>query len=445
MYESFAALLVGLLTGIFTGMLPGMGMLVITIIIMPWLLTISAVATIIWFATVLITHQFIGSVVGIYYGIPTTESHYPSATEGFNLYKRGYGNYAIQTSAISHVISMALSLVLLYFLTDIGNLIITIFGTKIQAIMVMLAIASVFLLTKESLLIKIFFLLIGFSVGFFGEANRNYLHYQVHLLNMNFSDGIPIIPFVVGVFVMPIFLQNHNILLEIKNVTQLTVNLSNYNHYLTSIFHSIIGFIFGLTPMLTSDIASNFSYVIQKRWKQHRKSYNNGSDLSCIAASESAASSGAVVSLVPLLLFGIPITLSEGVLYEILLEKQYSFGFSNYNNNLLPSIIVFLTLASIINYILSGPFAYIFSKVYAWFYKYATAILFCGLFASVAYQGYITYNLSEYLMVIAISFGFGYWLRKYNLYLLVFSGIMANHTFDVFDRSLTFIRIYFFG
>ena len=445
MYESLLALLVGLVTGVFTGILPGMGMLATTIMITPWLLSINSVATIIWFASVLITHQFIGSVVGIYYGIPTTESHYPSATEGFNLYKKGYGNHAIQTSAISHIISMSLSLFLLFFLTDIGNIIITIFGTKIQFIMIIAAIVSIFFLTNEFWAIKLIFLLLGFSVGFFGEANRNYFHIQLHFFNMNFSDGVPIIPFVVGIFILPLFSQNHNILLNVKNIMQYKVKFSNYNYYSTSFFYSIVGFIFGLTPMLTSDIASNFSYLIQKKWRQYKKNYVTGADLSCIAASESAASSGAVISLVPLLLFGIPITLSECILYEILLSKQYSFGFSSYNNNLMPSIIVFLTVASIINYVLSGPFANIFSKAYVYFYKYATFILFFGLFASVAYQGYIIYNLSEYLVVMFISFGIGYWLKKYNLYLLVFSSMMANHSFDVFDRSLTFIRIYFFG
>jgi putative tricarboxylic transport membrane protein len=438
--------LLGILIGLISGVLPGVGMISITVIFLPWLWHLTSIQIILWYATVLITEQFIGSVIATYYGVPGQENHWPAVLEGFPMYQRGAGPEAIQAAAFSHIIALLLSMALLLIIGNYSMTLALVFDTKLQFAIIIMVVLGVCALSKDPWYVKIIMLIAGTILGFVGDLNRMYLHYDITIANgINFNDGIPVIPFLVGIFIIPNSLKNHVTNINIIQVEQIKAKFSDFTHWITSLIHSFLGFIFGLTPMLTVDVASNVSYNVQKWWRERTGRYDKDGDVTCLVASESATNSGAVISLMPLLLFGIPITASESLVYSLLNTKGYSFSITNFDKYLLPEILSFLLLVGFINYLISGPLSAYFAKLYEKLSTHATFVLVAIMVGSVLYQGYNLYLLKEYLTVLILSFIIGYSLRKYNFYTLIFCFLMANHTFDIFIRTWAFIKIYTTG
>jgi len=437
------AICLGIIVGIITGLLPGMGMITTTLIFMPILLELDPVSIMLWYATVLITHQFVGGMVAIYYGVLAQESQWPAVLEGYPLYKRGLANFPIQAAAISHVISLTISLLMMICISHYATQIAVFFDTKIQICIIIFTIMGITYITNEPLLVKIISVITGTFLGFFGELNQLYLHYNLQISSdINFSDGIPVIPLLIGLFALPTILKNNEDLVLTINIPQMRVKFFDFKYYFTSIFYSLVGFIFGLTPMVTSDVAANLSYNIHKWYKKTRNTYKPNGDIGTLVAAESAGASGAIVSLMPFLLFGIPITASESLIYTLMIGKGYVFSITNYNNMLLPNILICLIFIGIIDFFISGPFSIFFNKLYSYCKNNALyGITFLLLF-SVLYQGYHNYLLKEYCITIIICFVIGYSLRKYNLNLFVFCFLLGNHTFDVFQRGYTFLKIF---
>ena len=443
---NLAPVLLGILIGLIAGVLPGVGMLSITVIFLPWLWHLTSIQIILWYATVLITEQFIGSVVATYYGVPGQENHWPAVLEGFPMYQRGAGPEAIQAAAFSHIIALLLSMVLLLVIGNYSMTLALLFNTKVQFAIIILVVLGVCALSKDPWYIKIAMLITGTLLGFLGDLNRLSLHWDISITDsINFNDGLPIVPFLVGIFVIPNCIKNDAKIIQVIIIQQLKTRFTDFTHYFTSLFHSFLGFIFGLTPMLTVDVASNVSYNVQKWWRERTGKYDKNGDVTCLVASESATNSGAVISLMPLLLFGIPITASESLVYSLLNTKGYSFSLSNFDNYLLPEILSFLLLVGVINYIISGPLSDIFAKLYEILSRHALKVVIAVMVSSVLYQGYSLYLFKEYLTVLILSFIMGYSLRKYNFYTLIFCFLMANHTFDIFIRTWAFLKIYTTG
>jgi putative tricarboxylic transport membrane protein len=434
----------GIFVGLVSGMLPGLTMITPTLVLLPWLFQLTAAQIILWYATVLITHQFIGSVIATYYSVPNDDAHWPAVLEGHALYKRGSGPEAIQAAAFAHVITMIMSLLLMLAISDVSNQIALFFDTRIQAAIIILVITGVFAVNSEPVWVKSLMLICGTALGFLGELNRQYLHWDISYTDINFSDGIPAVPLIVGIFALPNCIKNNQQLLSTVNVAQLQTKFSDFRYYFTSIFHGLLGFIFGLTPMLTNDVAANVSYNLQKWWRNFRQKYRPG-DVSCLVAAESAANSGAVISLMPLLLLGIPITASEAMIYSVLNSKGYAFSLSNYDSYLIPEILGCLILVGIVNYIISGPLSEMFGKLYLFLKDRALSVILLLLAASVLYQGYNLYSLKEYLTVMLSGFIIGYSCKKYNFYVLIFCFLMASHTLDIFLRMWVFAKIYIQG
>jgi putative tricarboxylic transport membrane protein len=437
------ALSSGLLVGLISGMLPGLTMLTPTLVLLPWLFKLTAAQIILWYATVLITHQFIGSVIATYYGVPNEDAHWPAVLEGYAMYKRGQGPAAIQAAAYAHVITMIMSLFLMLFISNSSTQIALFFDTRVQTVIILIVVAGVVAVNSEPVWVKILMLVTGTLLGFLGELNRNFMHLDLTLFaDINFSDGIPAVPFIVGLFALPNCLKNNQQLLQTVYVQQIKVTFTHFRYYFTSILHGFSGFVFGLTPMLTNDVAANISYNVQKWWQKRTQNYHPAGDISCLVAAESAASSGAVISLMPLLLFGIPITASEALIFSVLNSKGYSFSLTNYDTYLIPEILGWLIIVCIVNYIISGPLSEFFSKLYLLLKDRALSIIMILLTVSVLYQGYNVYALKEYLTVMIFSFIIGYSFKKYNFYVMIFCFLMANHTLDIFVRMWVFTKIY---
>jgi TctA family transporter len=84
----------------------------------------------------------------------------------------------------------------------------------------------------------------------------------------------------------------------------------------------LIGAVGGLVPGLTTIASSHYAYTVEKLISRN---YKKG-HMPALVSSEGANNSGAVTMLLPLLMFGVPITLSEAIIFGILDAKSWSFA-----------------------------------------------------------------------------------------------------------------------
>jgi putative tricarboxylic transport membrane protein len=434
------AVLFGLVVGTLTGIMPGINMLVATIVFLPLLSGMEPQDIILWYAVVLVTHQFIGSIIAVYYGVPPQESHWATVIEGHSLYKQGKSGEVIAACVISHLVSLLICLVFICVITQFTSSIMVYFDSNIQVLVILSTLFCILTISKESLFVKLTMVMLAFLLGFAGQYNHLYLHLPISYANIiNFTDGFPQFPLVIGIFVIPTLLKNNQELIEVSAINQTTLSFHNINYISTAIIHTFIGFIFGLTPMLTSEISSIISYRLEKYYQTYRKNYSLG-NIKTIVASESSAVSGAVVSIMPLLLFGIPITNSEALIYSIVSSKGFIFNFSSYNTLLVP-IFGCLVLVAVINYFTSGIYSHIFGKLYRILKYKSTNIIIILLIISVMFYGYTNYVFLEYLITLSIFSIIGYLCRNLNMNAFVFVFLLSNHTFDVFIRFFTLLQL----
>lgn len=435
-----SAALFGLIVGTLTGIMPGINMLVATIVFLPFLSNMEPQYIILWYAIVLVTHQFIGSIIAVYYGVPPQESHWATVIEGHHLYKQGKSGEVISACVIAHLISLIICLVFICIITKFTSSIMVYFNSNIQVLVIISTLIFILNISNENLIVKLFIILSAFLLGFAGQYNHLYSHIGISYSNfINFTDGLPQLPVVIGIFVIPTLLKNNKELVKISVIKQSNLSFYRIDYILTVIIHTLLGFIFGLTPMLTSEISAIISYRLEKYYQTYKKNYSLG-NIKTIVASESSAVSGAVVSIMPLLLFGIPITNSEALIYSIVSSKGFIFNFSSYNNLLIP-IFGCLVIVGIINYFTSGIYSHIFGKFYKILSNKSTGTIIILLIVSVMSYGYINYVFLEYLITLTIFLIIGYVCRNLNMNLFVFVFLLANHTFDVFIRFFTLLQL----
>ena len=118
---------------------------------------------------------------------------------------------------------------------------------------------------------------------------------------------------------------------------------------------SFVGFWCGLVPGVTNILGSYLSANLVK------------TDIKKIAAAESANNSGALSSLLPLIILGIPIVGSEVLVYYLIVTKGFTFGvetMSHFTNILyyIPVVLLVCLILSWSCFNLLGQLAHLYKK-----------------------------------------------------------------------------------
>ena len=123
-------------------------------------------------------------------------------------------------------------------------------------------------------------------------------------------------------------------------------------------------------------------------------------------AAESSNNSAAFAIILPLLLFGLPTSSSQAVLYEMIVQKNFLLGPVSFDDFLsVMGQTVFL--ASITGFLIAGPMSSVISNVFARFHKYINTFLMVFLVFLMLWFGYTELNISMYLIVFLSSTVFG--------------------------------------
>jgi len=250
---------------------------------------------------------------------------------------------------------------------------------------------------------------------------------------------VPLIPVLIGFLVVPTMARMLGSTSPNVFLPSINVSLCKVIHYfrrrlvLSSIRGSVVGYVCGFVPGVSTVLSTNASYSLEKK-------LNPNSPGKQLVSSETANNSGQFASMLPLLLIGIPITGSEIVLYSMLVDAGWSpFQFDNVASNadmIFKQIVPWFVVANIVGLIVAWPLAKQVLSLLARDKKYMIATLALGMLILNTYLGIIDYRVWLYTVCLVVFSGIGLLLKKHETVPLVFMFILGNDIEGVFFRQL---------
>ena len=434
--EQLFAVALGIVVGTIAGILPGIGVLVSMVICTPLLLDMSVIELLLFYMSVASMVQFTGTVPSVYLGVPGETNSLPAVIEGTKHTRKGQAALAIGVSAVGSVIGSVLAVLITYMLLSWLTQHMTVFFSNSVKFYIYCAVIGFSLVAynKTNILVNSLLCVAGFVLSMPGETDIM----PGFRMTFGFEDlkyGIPLMPVLIGFIVVPNIFKLYDV--DVNTVyTQKIVKFSTViveftSRITSSLRGSVIGYVCGLVPGVTTVLATNTSYSVEKRL------HANDSTRQLIA-SETANNSGQFSSMLPLLLLGIPITGSEVVLYSLLVDAGWSpFQFNRIPENvnlIFQSIVPWFVLVNCVALCIAWPFAKHTLKLFKLNKTNLTIILLAIVVGTNTYMGLNDYRLLEYTIYLTLFGIAGYAIRKYETVPLIFMYILGNNIEAVFYR-----------
>lgn len=424
-------ILLGCLFGSLSGLIPGIGNTIVMMMLFPFLLSTDNIYGILVFYIALLSiGQYTGSITSTVFSVPGETSSFPAVKEGHALFRQGLGALSISGCAIGSFIGSLLAVSFVLFISGYLHQFTFLYSTKFLSSVLIVVLVFLIFSSYNKWYINLFLCLIGYFLATLGTGALN----EHQTFTFGIDDlllGIPLFTVITWLYVFPEIIRNWNIKIpKIKQLAYVKTPLKVHIYQIIRNFGSIIrgsvfGFFLGLTPYLTTIIASNVTYNIEVWLRKQKHKYDNNGDIGSLLAAETANNSAALSSLLPLLLLGIPITSSEAILSEILTAKGHFFDIDNFYDIFI-MISYCLVIINIIGLIIAWPMA----KYFAIFYVvdirliYSFVIAFC--IAATIYLGWYNNALIYYVCVSVIFAMIGYFFRRFDTMPLVIVFMMQD-------------------
>lgn len=431
-------MLSGTLLGAIGGLLPGIGTVVTLLLSYPFIQGFDLIQMLVFYLAIVTASQYSGSVIATTMGIPGDQSSWPAVIEGHALFKQGQGSYAISGAALGSLAGSVIAAgIVLLMMPNAIWLITNFYNNNIQlAVLVASSVLVVFVYPQRWHNICLFVL--GAMLSSIGIASvpsmlmwAEYIPYEIFPA---LYQGLPLFPVIVALFVVPTLAKS----LETGNSYQcrptaihsatLTNHIRAYVKTIkSSIRGSLIGSISGLVPHLTTVLASNISYVIEKKIGIKNKTYNSNGDMQSLVAAETANNSAGFVQLVPLLLIGIPITTSEAIILSILEHNSFLINYSTtISSGLFDQLVLWFIAINTVAFVLAWPLAKYLHYLYNVPYRYILYTILGVLIAMIWYMGARSHNEIYYLLTVAVLAPLGYLLRNTNTIIIVLAFVLQD-------------------
>ena len=430
-FEILLSVTHGLILGTILGCIPGMGVLAAVLFSMPFLVEYNMMPLVLFYLALIISTQYTGSIVATYFGVPGELTSAPASKLGFSLHRKGQGDSAIVSAALGSMLATFLAAILVHYSANYLSTQAWIHRSVIY-VGIILSVITYLCFINRRILLNFLLVLAGLLLGSIGNKHG--------LQEFNFAFGQEwleqglIMPLIIVIaFVIPNLWIDSNEDGTIYKKTQPLKNNLRLNFYLLAKYKwsmlrgTIIGCISGLIPGIGTSVSSNMSWGIEKNIKS--------SPMNQLVAAESANNSAMITSMIPLILFGIPILASESLILEVMESHGEVVGIlwftEIHSNSDLTRLEIFSLWAiaiSIIMYIVATYFAIkitnIVSKIPSIFFKFYMPTLICTFFVA---KGYTEYQMSATFLTIFLCVPVMIWAIKTrtNTLPLVFSSLLA--------------------
>ena len=327
LFELAKIMLLGITLGIFTGMLPGVGIFTTVFLFLGMLKTMDAFSIILFYVSLICTTHYIGSVVAIYLGVPGEQTSLIACRYGFKIFQRknSLGDLLISGTAMGSFIGSMLGIffiVVSFFWMSIS---LPFFSMKIQLVLfLVIFIAMACHGGSKKILLNIFFIALGTLLGSIGF---NHIQSITLTFGQNWLvPGLNPVLIILILFVIPNMIMHTNFQTKKNSVPEKIRSTPRVikgvrvagKYFYTVLRGSFVGSIMGLVPGVGTSACSQVAAAMETKT---RKGF-----IPKVMAAEAANNSAVLTSIIPLLLFGIPILPSEAIILDILSTKQAIIG-----------------------------------------------------------------------------------------------------------------------
>jgi putative tricarboxylic transport membrane protein len=438
MLETLLIMMTGTLLGALGGLIPGVGAVVTLLISYPFIQGFDLIQMLVFYLAIVSASQYSGSVIATTMGIPGDQSSWPAVIEGHAMFKQGHGAYAISGAALGSLLGSAITVgIVLWLLPNAIFLITNFYNNNLQlAVLTLTSLLIVFVYPQrwQNVCLFVFGALLS-SIGI--SLVPSMLMWAGYIPYESFPalyQGLPLFPVIVALFVIPTLAKSldTDVIYRNKTVSKHSTTLSSHiREYLktikSSIRGSLIGSICGLVPHLTTVLASNLGYIIEKKIGTSNKTYNNNGDIKSLVAAETANNSAGFVQLVPLLLLGIPITTSEAIILSILEYNSYLINYSTtISSGLFDQLVLWFIAINVVAFVLAWPFAKYLHHLYKVPYRYILYTVLVILLVMIWYIGARSNNEIYYLLTFAVLAPVGYLLRNVNTIIIILAFVLQD-------------------
>ena len=399
----------GIVAGVLFGIIPGAGAFLAVAVFYPFLALVSPFEILLFYVALIITSNYTNSVTGILYGIPGDAAAVTSARHGHKMFLEGKGHYAVSSNAVSSTLGSILAIgIFLFFLGNVFDLF-KFYNSTVQVAVISIAVLCLTFLSEQSKWKSIYLFILGGVLAKIGFDNLTYNTWGTFGIDY-LTLGIPFSAVMIGLYIIPETLKFKD--KEFKEAEKITKFGYDIKTVPSTMIGAFVGFWSGLIPGVTNILGSYLSASMVK------------SDVNKIAAAESANNSGALSSLLPLIILGIPIVSSEVLIYYLVLSRGFTFDIDNlyvFTSILyyIPFVLITCLLLSWLCFNQLGIIAKLIKK-----YK---RLLTIGIVLFISAMAIWAYPIKEWMVIsILIMSALGYFIRKWDTFPVIYGFFLTD-------------------
>ncbi len=424
----------GVLIGTLVGVLPGLGPAATISLLLPGTFHLSPTSAIIMLAGVYYGAMYGGSTTSILVNIPGEAASVVTCLDGYQMAKKGRAGPALGIAAFGSFIAGTLGVVGLMIAAPPLAKFAVRFGPPEYFSLIFLAFSLVTYLASGSVLKAIMMVATGV---FLGSIGTDFITGDPRFSygSLTLSDGIGLVPVVMGVFGIAEVLENVEREGEKGEILQtpfkgLLPTLKDWKDSLASILRgALIGFSIGILPGGGSIIASFASYAVEKRISKKPELFGQGA-IQGVAGPESANNAASIANFIPLLTLGIPTNVVMALVLGALMIHGVRPGPSLIQEHpgLFWGVMASMYVGNIMLLILNLPLIGLWVRVLSIPYRvlFPLILLFCLI-------GVYSLNSNIWEIIIMVIFGIiGYLMRQFKyeaapfIFALVLGPILEN-------------------
>jgi len=402
----------GVLVGTLVGVLPGIGPAGAMALLLPATFKFSPTSTLILLAGIYYGVQYGGSTTSILVNIPGEASSVITCLDGYQMARQGRAGPALGIAAFGSFIAGTIAnLGLMLVAVPLAHAALHLGPPEYFSLMCM-GLIIVTYLAQGSVLKAIMMALAGIILGSIGLDLMTGLPRFTLGIN-ELTDGVGIIPLVMGLFGVSEILENLEGTLEREvfktPLRNLLPSLKDWAQSKWAIIRgSVIGFLLGILPGGGAVISTFVAYAVERKVSKHPEKFGKGA-IEGVAAPESANNAAAGASLIPLLSLGIPPNPIMAIFFSALIIHGVQPGplLIKQNPDLFWGLVASLYLGNFLLLILNLPLISIWVKVLEIPYKilFPLILLFCLI-------GAYSVNSVVFDLYVMIFFGVVGWVMR---------------------------------
>ena len=411
--ENLLFCFLGVLLGTLVGVLPGIGPAGAMALLLPVSLKITPVGTFIMLSGIYYGSMYGGSTTSILVSIPGEPASVMTCVDGYQMALKGRAGPALGISAFGSFIAGTISILALMALaTPLAKAALK-FGPPEFFCLVLMGLTLVTYLSQKPAEKSLMSALVGMLLSWVGtDLINGQARFTFDIMEL--SDGIGVIPLVMGLFGIS------EVFMELEKDTRIAVIKTRIHNLLPTredwrrcaapiLRSSALGFLLGILPGGGGIIANFMAYVMEKRLSKHPERFGKG-EIVGVAAPESANNAAAAGAFIPLLSLGIPMNATVALLFAALVIHGVRPGPLLIQNNaeIFWGIIASMYIGNVLLLVLNLPLIGLWVRVLRIPYRivFPLILLFCLI-------GAYAVNVSVLDLELMLGFGvLGYLMRK---------------------------------